>query len=137
MSPVRRPAVADTTVERPGIVEESLMPQRVIPPQQAELLIRRLREVARRESQVRADLEDFPRVRDRLCSLWGYREARRYLEELLLVDPDRVSREGFPEELEQELAFLYQLLVDQRHLLLRPGEDITIPPVSSLYSFDR
>jgi hypothetical protein len=82
-------------------------------------------------------VEDFPRVRDRICTLWGYREARQYLEELLLVDPERIERSGFPAEVEQELAFLYQLLVDQRDLVLCAGEDITIPPISSLYSFDR
>jgi hypothetical protein len=113
------------------------MPLRVIPPQQAESLIRRMQDASRRDSRAHAHLEDFPRIRDRVCNLWGYREIRRYLEELLVVDPSRVERDGFPEEVEQELAFLYQLLVDQHNLLMRAGEDITLPPLSALYSFDR
>lgn len=113
------------------------MPPRVIPPQQAESLIRQLREATRRDSRAHAYLEDLPRIRDRVCDLWGYREIRRYLEELLLVDPSRVERDGFPEEVEQELAFLYQLLLDQHHLVMRAGEDITLPRLSALYSFDR
>jgi hypothetical protein len=113
------------------------MPLRVIPPQQAESLIRRMQEARRRDSRARAHLEDLPRIRDRVCDLWGYREIRRCLEELLLVDPSRVERDGFPEGVELELAFLYQLLLDQRDLIMRDGEDITLPPLSALYSFER
>jgi hypothetical protein len=51
-------------------------------------------------------------------------EGKKYLEELILVEGGK-RRAGFPIEAQDELMFLYQLLLDQHRILSLRGQKIT------------
>jgi hypothetical protein len=66
----------------------------------------------------------FPRVMKTITGLWRYSEGKKYLEELILVEGGK-RREGFPVDAQDELMFLYQLLLDQHRILSLRGQKIT------------
>jgi len=68
-----------------------------------------------------AALESFPRVIKTLSGLWRYSECQSYLEELIMVEGG-VQRQGFPPEVQEELMFIYQLLLDQHQILSLRGQ---------------
>jgi hypothetical protein len=54
-----------------------------------------------------------PRICTAVTTLWGAPEFGEYMERLILVEPERVGRAGFPPNIAEELVFLYRLHVDQ------------------------
>ena len=71
-----------------------------------------------------AAVESFPRVMKTITGLWRYTEGKKYLEELIIVEGGK-RRAGFPVEVQEELMFLYQLLLDQHRILNLRGQKIT------------
>lgn len=71
-----------------------------------------------------AALEQYPRVLRSVTTLWRYAEGQKYLENLIMVEGGK-QRQGFPMDAQEELMFLYQLLLDQQDILVRPGQNIT------------
>ncbi len=71
-----------------------------------------------------ASIESFPRVVKTITGLWRYTEGKKYLEELIMVEGGK-HRAGFPVEAQDELMFLYQLLLDQHRILSLRGQKIT------------
>jgi hypothetical protein len=71
-----------------------------------------------------AAIESFPRVVKTITGLWRYSEGKKYLEELIMVEGGK-HRAGFPVEVQDELMFLYQLLLDQHRILILRGQSIT------------
>lgn len=51
-------------------------------------------------------LKAMPHIYQRLVQLWGCVEFFEYLDSLLLVDPERGNRQGFPLEVYRELNML-------------------------------
>ncbi len=94
---------------------------RVMNPTIARQLYEKSEKLKRQRMGKPAAIESFPRVVKTLCGLWGYREGQKYLEELILVEGGK-HRKGFPPEAQEELMFLYQLLLDQHRLIARPGQ---------------
>jgi hypothetical protein len=68
--------------------------------------------------------QQLPRVMKTITGLWRYSEGKKYLEELILVEGGK-RREGFPVDAQDELMFLYQLLLDQHRILSLRGQKIT------------
>lgn len=100
------------------------MDKRVIPPVLSRAIIGAANNTSRGANSPsnhdqKAALEGFPHVIEPLTSMWGYLEARAFLERLLLTGPDRENRKGFPPETHEELMFLYNLAVNYQDLLLR------------------
>ena len=58
-----------------------------------------------------------------ITGLWRYSEGQKYLEEIIMVEDGR-RRAGFPVEAQEELMFLYQLLLDQHRILSLRGQKI-------------
>lgn len=71
-----------------------------------------------------AAIESFPRVVKTISGLWRYSEGFKYIEELIMVD-DGKKRAGFPHDAQEELMFLYHLLLDQRVILSLRGQDMS------------
>ena len=71
-----------------------------------------------------AAVESFPRVVKTITGLWRYSEGQKYLEELIVVEGGE-RRAGFPVEVQDELMFLYQMLLDQHRILILRGQKIT------------
>ncbi len=97
---------------------------RVMNPAIAQQLFRNSEQLKRKRAGKPASLESFPRVIKTITSLWRYSEGLKYLEELILVEGGK-HREGFPVEAQDELMFLYQLLLDQHRILALQGQRIT------------
>jgi hypothetical protein len=97
---------------------------RVINPAIAQQLFEKSEQLKRQRAGKPAALESFPRVIKTITGLWRYREGQKYLEELILVEGGK-RRQGFPVEAQDELMFLYQLLLDQRKILAASGQRIT------------
>ena len=97
---------------------------RVMNPAIAQQLFRKSEQLKRQRAGKPATLESFPRVIKTITGLWRYREGQKYLEELILVEGGK-RREGFPIEAQDELMFLYQLLLDQHRILAIKGQKIT------------
>ena len=97
---------------------------RVMNPAIAQQLFRKSEQLKRQRAGKPATLESFPRVIKTITGLWRYSEGQKYLEELILVEGGK-SREGFPVEAQDELMFLYQLLLDQHRILAIKGQKIT------------
>jgi hypothetical protein len=104
---------------------------RVMNPAIAQQLFRKSENIKRKRAGKPAALESFPRVMKTITGLWRYREGQKYLEELILVEGGR-RRQGFPVEAQDELMFLYQLLLDQHRILKIPGQKIAAhrPPAT-------
>jgi hypothetical protein len=64
-------------------------------------------------SPARADLEDFPHVASKLSLVWGYPEFADWFAEMTLIPAHRVTRQGFPPEVFEELEFLRDLYEEQ------------------------
>ncbi len=97
---------------------------RVMNPAIAQQLFRKSEQLRRQRAGKPAALEAFPRVIKTITGLWRYREGQKYLEELILVEGGK-RRQGFPIEAQDELMFLYQLLLDQHRILELRGQKIT------------
>ena len=98
---------------------------RVMNPDLAQQMLRENEQLKRKRAGVPASIEAFPRVVKAITGLWRYAEGQKYLEELIIVESDRQQRAGFPVEVQDELMFLYQLLLDQRRILSLRGQKIT------------
>lgn len=70
-----------------------------------------------------AAIESFPRVVKSITGLWRYSECQSYLEELIMVE-DGIKRQGFPQDVQEELMFLYQLMLDQHKILQLRGQNL-------------
>ncbi len=90
-------------------------------PEIARKLFEKSERLRRQRRGTPAAIESFPRVVKTLCGLWGYREGQKYLEELILVEGG-MKRQGFPPDVQDELMFLYHLLLDQHRLIARSGQ---------------
>ena len=97
---------------------------RVINPALAQQLFRKSEMLKRKRAGEPAAIESFPRVLKTISSLWRYSEGKNYLEELILVEGGK-RRAGFPVEAQDELMFLYQLLLDQHQVLKLNGQKMT------------
>ena len=97
---------------------------RVINPALAQQLFRKSEMLKRKRAGDPAAIESFPRVVKTITGLWRYSEGKKYLEELILVEGGK-RRAGFPVEVQDELMFLYQLLLDQHRILVLRGQKIT------------
>ena len=97
---------------------------RVINPALAQQLFRKSEMLKRKRAGEPAALESFPRVLKTISGLWRYSEGKSYLEELILVEGGK-RRAGFPVEAQDELMFLYQLLLDQHQVLKLNGQKMT------------
>lgn len=108
-----------------SVINTSRMPidNRVMNPAIAQQLFRKSEELRRKRAGKPAALESFPRVIKTITGLWRYREGQRYLEELILMEGGK-KRQGFPVEAQEELMFLYQLLIDQHRILALQGQKI-------------
>jgi hypothetical protein len=89
---------------------------RVINPALAQQLFRKREMLRRKRGGQPSAIEAFPRVIKTITALWRYAEGMKYLEELILVEEGR-RRTGFPPEVQEEIIFLYEMLVDQRRIL--------------------
>jgi hypothetical protein len=97
---------------------------RVMNPAIAQQLYQKSEQLKRKRAGKPAALESFPRVIKTISGLWRYSEGQKYLEELILVEGGK-RRAGFPVEAQDELMFLYQLLIDQHRILALRGQKIT------------
>lgn len=97
---------------------------RVINPALAQQLFRKSEMLKRKRMGTPASIESFPRVVKTITGLWRYSEGQKYLEELIMVE-DGKRRAGFPLEAQEELMFLYQLLIEQHQVLSIRGQKIT------------
>lgn len=97
---------------------------RVIDPALARQLFHKSETLKRKRMGTPAAIESFPRVVKTISGLWRYSEGQKYLEELIMVEGGK-RREGFPVEAQEELMFLYQLLVEQNRILSFRGQKIT------------
>jgi hypothetical protein len=97
---------------------------RVINPALAQQMFRKSEMLKRQRAGEPAALESFPRVVKTITGLWRYSEGKKYLEELIVVEGGK-RRAGFPVEVQDELMFLYQLLLDQNSILSLRGQKIS------------
>ena len=97
---------------------------RVINPAIAQQLFRKSEMAKMKRRGTPAAIESFPRVVKTITGLWRYSEGQKYLEELIMVEGGK-RRAGFPMEAQEELMFLYQLLLDQHRILSLRGQKIT------------
>jgi len=97
---------------------------RVINPALAQQLFHKSEMIKRKRAGTPAAIESFPRVVKTITGLWRYSEGQKYLEELIMVEDGR-RRAGFPLEAQEELMFLYQLLMEQHRILSIRGQKIT------------
>ncbi len=97
---------------------------RVMNPAIAQKLFHKSEQLKRKRAGSPATLEMFPRVIKTIIGLWRYQEGQKYLEELIMVEGGK-RRQGFPVEAQDELMFLYQLLLDQHKILAIKGQKIT------------
>jgi hypothetical protein len=97
---------------------------RVMDPALAQQMFRKNELLKRKRAGEPAAIESFPRVVKALTGLWRYSEGKKYLEELIVVE-GRQHRAGFPVEVQDELMFLYQMLLDQHRILSLRGQKIT------------
>lgn len=102
---------------------------RVINPALAQQLFRKSEMLKRKRMGTPAAIESFPRVMKTITGLWRYSEGQKYLEELIMVEGGK-RRAGFPVDAQEEIMFLYQLLLDQNKILGIRGQKITVerPP---------
>ncbi len=97
---------------------------RVINPALAQQMFRKSETLKRKRAGEPAAIESFPRVVKTITGLWRYTEGQKYLEELIVVEGGK-RRAGFPVEVQDELMFLYQMLLDQHRILILRGQKIT------------
>ena len=97
---------------------------RVINPALAQQMFRKSETLKRKRAGEPAAIESFPRVVKTITGLWRYTEGQKYLEELIMVEGGK-RRAGFPVEVQDELMFLYQMLLDQHRILSLHGQKIT------------
>lgn len=107
---------------------------RVINPTLARQLFRKREMLKRKRAGQPAAVEAFPRVVKTITALWRYAEGMKYLEELILVEEGR-RRTGFPTEVQDEIIFLYEILVDQRRILtLHEGKQLVKRPPGTRFT---
>jgi hypothetical protein len=95
----------------------------VINPALAQKMFRKREILKRKRAGDPAAVESFPRVVKTITGLWRYSEGKKYLEELIVVEGGK-HRAGFPVDVQDELMFLYQLLLDQHCILSLRGQKI-------------
>jgi hypothetical protein len=117
--------------------DASVSVERVMSPQVVALAKRQLDRRERNRSSPKAALEAYPRIVERLCQLWGFREVRPYLESLVLVEASRIERQGLDPRAQEELMFLFGLAEDCSRLLFAPEERAPTLELSELYHFAR
>ena len=93
-------------------------------PDLAQQILRNNELLKRKRGGEPASVESFPRVVKTLTGLWRYSEGKKYLEELIIVEGGQ-RRAGFPIEVQDEIMFLYQMLLDQHRTLSLRGQKIT------------
>ena len=98
---------------------------RVMNPALAQQMFRKSEMLSRKRAGGPAAIESFPRLVKTGTGLWRYSEGQKYLEELIMVEGGRKHRAGFPVEVQDELMFLYQMLLDQHGILSLRGQNIT------------
>ena len=96
----------------------------VMNPALARQMLQKSERLKRKRLGKPAALESFPRVIKTLTGLWRYSECQKYLEELIMVEGGG-QRQGFPVDVQEELMFVYQLLLDQHRILSLRGQNIT------------
>ena len=110
---------------------------RVMNPALARQMFRKSEMLKRQRAGEPAALESFPRVVKTITGLWRYTEGKKYLEELIIVE-DGVRRAGFPVEVQDELMFLYQMLLDQHRILGLRGQKMSAkPPPGTKFTMGR
>ena len=97
---------------------------RVMNPALAQQMFRKSEMLKRKRAGDPAAVESFPRVVKTITGLWRYSEGKKYLEELIMVEGGK-RRAGFPVDVQDELMFLYQMLLDQHKILSLRGQKIT------------
>ena len=97
---------------------------RVMNPELAQQIFHKSEMLNRKRAGEPASIESFPSVVKTITVLWRYSEGKKYLEELILVEGGK-RRAGFPVDAQDELMFLYQLLLDQHRILNLRGQKIT------------
>jgi hypothetical protein len=97
---------------------------RVINPDLVQQMFRESETLKRERAGKPAAIESYPRVVKTITGLWRYSEGKNYLEELMLVEGGK-RRDGFPLEVQEELMFLYELLLDQHRILSLRGQNIS------------
>ncbi len=97
---------------------------RVINPALAQQLYQKSDRLKRKRQGPPAAIESFPRVVKTITGLWRYSEGQKYLEEIIMMEGGK-RRAGFPVDAQDELMFLYQLLLDQHKILSLRGQKIT------------
>jgi hypothetical protein len=97
---------------------------RVMDPALAQQIFRKNELLKRKRAGEPAAVESLPRVVKSLTGLWRYSEGQKYLEELIVVEGGQ-RRTGFPVEVQDELMFLHQMLLDQHRILRLRGQKIT------------
>ena len=97
---------------------------RVMNPVLAQQMFRKSETLKRKRAGEPAAVESFPRVVKTITGLWRYSEGQKYLEELIMVEGGQ-RRAGFPVEVQDELMFLYQMLLDQHRILSLRGQKIS------------
>lgn len=95
----------------------------VMNPALAKQMFQKSERLKRKRMGKPAAIEAFPRVVKSLTGLWRYSECQKYLEELILVEGGG-KRQGFPVDVQEELMFIYQLLLDQHKILSIRGQKI-------------
>ena len=93
-------------------------------PALAQQMFRKSEMLKRKRAGDPAAVESFPRVVKTITGLWRYSEGKKYLEELIVVEGGK-RRAGFPVEVQDELMFLYQMLLDQHRILSLRGQKIS------------
>ncbi|MCG6889535.1 MAG: hypothetical protein LJE92_08105 [Gammaproteobacteria bacterium] len=111
---------------------------RVIKPELAQQMFRKSEMLKRKRAGVPAAVESFPRVVKTITGLWRYSEGKNYLEELIVVEGGK-HRAGFPVDVQEELMFLYQLLLDQHRILVLRGQKISAndPPPGTKFTMGK
>lgn len=109
---------------------------RLINPNLASQMINDITAAKKKRINVMSELERFPHVCKSITTMWGFHEIKELLEEFI-VNEGRSNRHGFPAEVQDELMFLYQMLLSHPDLLLRQGEKIITKPKSAEYSFSK
>jgi hypothetical protein len=97
---------------------------RVINPDLAQQMFRKSEMLKRKRAGDPAAVESFPRNLKTITIQRRNSQGKKYLEELIVVE-GRQRRAGFPVEVQDELMFLYQLLLDQHRILSLRGQKIT------------
>lgn len=122
---------------RKEVADPAASGERMVSPQALALAKRQLGGREPERPGPKAALEAYPRIAERVCHLWGFRELRPYLESMVLIEASRVERQGLEPKAQEELMFLYGLIDDFSGVLFAPEEREPPIELSQLYHFAR